>query len=377
MKTNFYFQFFGAIIIAGLVAACSATSSTDKKVQLEKLKAEQTKIGGEIRKLEAAIAKENPAAVTAKMKEVGVMELALRPFDHFVQTQGAVEAIDNILVSARTMGVISEVMVREGALVAKGQTMAQIDNSLTLRSIEELKSQLEMANTIYQRQKNLWDQKIGTEVAFLQSKTNKESLERRLSTLNEQLDMSRIKSPINGSVDEVLVKIGQNAAPGQPAFRVVSSEKLKMKASVSEAYVTSIEKGNKVTVTFPDINKMLEARVTFVGKTINQLSRTFPVEVELPSDKDLRPNMSGVLRVIYNSALAAIVVPVNIVQDVNGQKIVYVAEQDGSNLVARKRVVEVVGVYNNLAEIKSGLKSGDKIITIGFQGLNDGELIKI
>lgn len=377
MKNNIYFHTLGLVVVAALLASCSATSSNDKKSQLEKLKAEQIKLAGEIRKLESEIGKENPATVVARMKEVAARELTPRPFDHFVQTQGSVEAIDNILVSARTMGVISEVMVQEGAVVTKGQTLAQIDNSLTLRGIEELKSQLEMANTVYQRQKNLWDQKIGTEVAFLQAKTNKESLERRLATLNAQLDMSRIKSPINGSVDEVVVKIGENAAPGQPAFRVVSSDKLKMKASVSEAYVRLIAKGNKVTINFPDINKTLEARVTFVGKTINQLSRTFPVEVELPADKDLRPNMSGVLRVIYHSEPAAVVVPVNIVQDINGQKIVYIAEQAGSNLVARKRVVEVAGVYDNLAEIKTGLKPGDKIITVGFQGLNDGELIKI
>ena len=210
----------------------------------------------------------------------------------------------------------------------------------------------------------------------MQAKNTKENLEKRLATLNEQLDMSRIKSPIDGSVDEVAIKIGQNVAPGVPAFRVVSFDKLKMKANVSEAYVTSIKKGNKVKLIFADINKEMDASVTFVGKTINQLSRTFPVEVALPSYADLRPNMSGVLRIIFQNVPDALTVPVNVVQDINGQKIVYTAETVEGKLIARKHVVEVAGIYDNFAQV-SGLKTGDKVITVGYQGLNDGELIKI
>ncbi len=212
---------------------------------------------------------------------------------------------------------------------------------------------------------------------YLQARNSKESLEKRLATLHEQLDMSRIKSPIDGSVDEVSLKIGQNAAPGAPAFRVVSGDKLKMKSNVSESYVTSIDKGNKAKLTFSDINKTVEAQITFVGKTINTLSRTFPVEVALPADEDLRPNMTGVLRVIFHTEPAAIVVPVNVVQEINGQKIVYTAMPEGNQWVAHKNIVEVGGIYDNLAEIKKGLASGDKIITTGYQGLNEGEFIKM
>ncbi len=376
MKNRFYLIALAIITLGVLFSSCSSAPK-DKKTQLAELKAQHAKLSGEIRKLESEIAKENPGAKAPKSKDVAVTELILRPFDYYVQTQGSVEAVDNILVSARTVGMISQVFVKEGDIVSKGQTLAQIDNSMTLRSIEEVKSGMELSKTVYERQKNLWDQKIGTEVQYLQAKSNKESMEKRLATLNEQLDMSRVKSPIDGSVDEVSMKIGQNAAPGLPAFRVVSSNKLKMKASVSESYVTSINKGNKVSLTFSDVNKSIEAQVTFVGKTINQLSRTFPVEVALPANEDLRPNMTGVLRIIFYSESAAIVVPVNIVQEVNNQKIVYVAEAEGDKFFARRKVVEVGGVYGNLAQIKAGLKAGDRIITIGYQGLNDGELIKI
>ena len=138
-----------------------------------------------------------------------------------------------------------------------------------------------------------------------------------------------------------------------------------------------IKKGDKVLVSLSDSDRKFEAKVTFVGRNIDQLTRSFPIEVKVPSAADLRPNMTVVIRVIFHSESAALCVPVNIVQDINGQKIVYVAENEGGKLIARKRTVEVVGVYDNLAQLKSGIKAGDKIITVGYQGLNDGELVKI
>jgi RND family efflux transporter MFP subunit len=239
-----------------------------------------------------------------------------------------------------------------------------------------MQSQLEMANTVYERQKNLWDQKIGTEVQFLQAKTNKESLEKQLASLREQSEMTRIKSPIAGTVDEVRVKVGENIAPGMPAARVVNSNDLKLVANVSEAYVTNVKKGNKVLINVPELKKEIVSEVAFVGRNIDPMSRTFTVEVNLKSLPELRPNMSATVRVVFNSAQDAIVVPVNIIQTLNNEKIVYVAEEKGKQTVARKKVVTVDGVYSNMAQVE-GLKDGDRIITFGYQGLNDGEVIKI
>lgn len=374
MKSKLSF-ILSTFVTALLIVACSSASK-DKSSQLAELKAQQTALASQISSLEKEIGAENPTTITRRAKEVAVVELSPKPFDHYIKTQGFVEAIDNILVSAKTMGIVTQVFVREGDVVSKGQILAQIDNSLTMRGIEEVKSGLDLATTVYNRQKNLWDQKIGTEVQYLQAKNSKESLERRLATLNEQLDMTRIKSPINGSVDAVEVKIGQNAAPGAPAFRVISSDHLKFIANVSEAYLTKVKKGNKVQIEFSDLDKVVNGQITFVGKAINQLSRTFPVEVSLPSNSDFRPNMSGELKLIFHSEESALVVPVNVVQDINGQKVVYTAEMIDGKLVAKKKVVTVIGVYGNRAQVDT-LKKGDKIITVGYQGLNDGELIKI
>ncbi|MFD0998423.1 efflux RND transporter periplasmic adaptor subunit [Ohtaekwangia kribbensis] len=376
MKSTIYTRL-TVIAIAGVLAACSAATPDDKKAQLEQLKKQEKDISKQIQQLESEIAQENPDSTTVvKSKEVTVAELALRKFDHYVKTQGSVDAEDNILVSAKSPGVVTAVYIKEGQQVSKGQVLAQIDNSVIIRSIEAQKSQLELAKTVFERQKNLWDQKIGTEVQYLQAKTNKESLEKQLESLNEQNDMTRIKAPISGTVDDVAIKIGENIAPGMPAVRVVNTSDLKLIANVSEAYVTAIKKGNSAVISIPELKKEITAKVTFVGKTIDPLSRTFPVEIKLPADGDLRPNMTGILKVIFHTEPSTIVVPVNVVQELNKEKIVFVAETNGKQTVARKRVVTVEGVYDNLAQV-NGLKAGEKIITFGYQGLNDGQVIKI
>lgn len=202
-------------------------------------------------------------------------------------------------------------------------------------------------------------------------------MEKQLTSLDEQNDMTRIKSPINGTVDQLQVKPGENIAPGMPAARVVNTSDLKLTLNISEAHVTSVKVGNKTIVSIRELKKNIEARVTFVGKTIDPMSRTFAVEVKLPSYADLRPNMTGVAKIVYFTETSAIVVPVNVVQTVNNEKIVYVAETDGKNTVARRRVVTVVGVFDNLAQIKSGILPGEKVITFGYQGLSDGQAIKM
>ncbi len=374
MKLSYTLRLLPFALVAVFLASCG---DTDKAAQLAELKAKQAELTKSITALENEIAAENPDSITVRMKDINVAELATRKFDYFVQTQGMIESEDNILVSAKAMGVITAVFVKEGQNVTKGQVLAQIDNSITESSIAEVKSSLDLAKIVYQKQKSLWDQQIGTEIQFLQAKNNKESLEARLATLNEQLDMTRIKSPINGTVEAVNIKIGENAAPGAPAFRVINIKDLKVAAKVSESYVTSIDKGNKVQVILPDLDKKIDGTVTFVGRNIDPLSRSFPIEVKLPSQASLRPSMTAILRVVFKSEPNAICVPINLVQDINGKKIVYVAEMDGKQLVARRKEVSVGGVYDNLAEITSGLKVGDKIITVGYQGLNDGEFVKI
>lgn len=378
MKSNFITNFAFAVILGALLGACSAASSEeDKSARLEDLKEQQAAITKEIQKLEGEISKENPDAVSnVRAKDVGVSELTLQKFDHYVQTQGHVESDNNVLVSAESMGVIRNVYVNEGQKVSGGHVLAQIDNSLISRGIESMEAQLELATSVYQRQKNLWDQKIGTEVQYLQAKTSKESLEKQLASLKEQKDMTRIKSPISGTVDAITVKVGENIAPGMPAFRVVNTADLKLQARVSEAYITQIKKGDKVLVNISELKKEVEARVTFVSRTIDLLSRTFNVEVALPSHPDLRQNMTATVKIVFNSNPSALVVPVNVIQEINDEKVVYIVEEKGKQTVAIRKVITVEGIFGNLAQV-NGLNAGDKLITVGYQGLNDGDYVKI
>lgn len=379
MISNIYHRLLAAAVVAALLAGCSAASKEENnKERLEKLKKEQADMAKEIQKLEADIAKENPESeANVKAREVSVTELVPKRFDHYIQTQGHVESENNIIVSARSAGLITNVAVTEGQQVKKGQMIAEIDNTMILRNIESMEAQLALVNSVYERQKNLWDQKIGTEIQFLQAKTNKESLEKQLASLKEQNEMTRIRAPFNGTVDEINIKVGENIAPGMPAARIVNTSDLKLVVRISEAYVTSVKKGNKAIVHIPDISKDIEGTVSFVGRNIDVLSRTFNIEVKLPSDLTyLRPNMTATAKVIFNSDPSALVVPVNIIQDINNEKVIYIAGSAGKYSVARREVVTVEGVYGGFAQVK-GLSAGDKVITVGYQGLNDGDFIKI
>jgi membrane fusion protein, multidrug efflux system len=376
MKSRIYTQL-STVVIVALLTACSAATPDDKKAQLEKLKSQQADITKQIAQLETEIQKENPdSTATVKSKDVAVTEVNPHAFDHYIQTQGKVESENDISVTAQTPGVITHVYVKEGQQVSKGQLLAQTDNAMIVRGIEAQQSQLELATAVYERQKNLWDQKIGTEVQYLQAKTNKESLEKQVASMQQQLEMTRIKSPISGTVDQVIAKIGEAVSPGMPAFRVVNTSDLKIVAGISEAYITNLKKGNKVLISIPEMKKDLESKVTFVGRSIDPMSRTFPIEVKVNGNGDLRPNMTGIIKVVYQTAPDAITVPINVVQEINGQKIVYIAETKGKQTVARRKVVTVDGVFNGVAQVQ-GLSKGDKVITFGYQGLNDGEFVKI
>lgn len=373
MKSITYKHYILGLSLAVLVAACG---SEDKQAELDKLKAEQAALAKKIAALEKEVSASDKDPLQAKSKDVAVLEIKPRKFDHYVQTQGLIEAEDNILVSAKGMGVITQVYAKEGQQVSKGQVLAQIDNSVIVRNIEAMKSQLELARSVYERQKNLWDQKIGTEVQYLQSKTNMESLEKQLAALQEQNEQTKIKSPINGVVDEVSLKVGQNIAPGMPAARVINNSDLKVVASISERYVANVKTGNMISIRIPDLNKELDAKVTFVGRNIDPLSRTFPIEAQLPSSNDLRPNMTAMIRIVYESFPAVLVVPVNTVQSIKGEKVVYTAETTDGKTVVKRNVVTVVGVFDGFAQVE-GLKAGDQVITAGFQGLSEGQFIAV
>jgi RND family efflux transporter MFP subunit len=350
-----------SIMIFATSCGSKETNSLEgKKAKLTELKKKQTELSAEIKALEAELEKGSPLKIE-KSKLVAVSTLTTTNFQHFIDATGRVEAENNQFITAQAGGAITKLFVKEGDFVNKGQTIATIDNSILRNSMQEVMIQLETAKTIYERQKALWDQKIGTEIQLIQAKTSVESLEKRIATLKSQDALNVVVSPISGYVDEVRLKAGEMAAPGIGIVRVVNFNNLKVTANIPDTYAGTISKGNIAQINFPDISKSTKASLSFVSQTVNQVSRTFTVEAKIPAfDKMLKPNLSATLLINDQNKANAIVIPENMIQNTEKGSIVYVAEEEGKNQVARARQVVTGLSYNGQIVINSGLQAGDK-----------------
>ncbi|HTK21216.1 MAG TPA: efflux RND transporter periplasmic adaptor subunit, partial [Mucilaginibacter sp.] len=310
---------------------------------------------------------------SVKRTEVNVVDVKAGDFTNYVQLQGRIDAQDNVVAYPQASGSITALYVKAGDHVSKGQVLAQLDNSVLLQNIAQAQAQANLTQTVYQRQKNLWDQKIGTEVQFLQAKSNFEASEKQVASLKQQSNLYRIVSPITGSVDQMDLKLGQIASPGATGIRIVNADILKIKADVPESYVANINQGDNVKIVVPDANDSLTAKVTFAAKVIDQASRSFGIEIRLPQRKTLRPNMTAVIKIADYSKNNSIVVPLNSVQRSTSGDYVFVA----NNGEAKKKVVKVGAISGAQAEILTGLTNGDKLITQGASEVEDGDKIKI
>ena len=373
-------SFFLATGVVALLAACGGGNSLEtKKAELEKLKAQQAEITAQIASLQEEIATMGDSSATdnTKAKIVAVTAVTKQVFMHAVDVQGRVDGDENITYSAKVPAVVKRVNVKAGDRVSAGQVLVELDADVVKAQIETLKKGLELANTVYEKRKSLWEQKVGSEIEFLQAKNQKESLEKQIASARENLDMYLIKSEYSGTVDLVSIKVGQGVAPGVPAVSVVNPAALKIKADLSESYANVVKQGNPVLINFPDINKSVKASVTYSSKSINALTRTFNVEVALPNDNELHPNMVAELKIVDYENKNATVVPINTIQEIDGVKLVYITAKNEKNENIAKKVVVTVGkTYGTTAEILSGLNEGDQIITTGFQDLTDGQVIK-
>ena len=370
MKTNTYTYL--SIGLALLMASCGG--NPDKKVQLEELKKKQSTLTEEIQKLEAEIKlTDTSAQANTKSIIVGVEVLKKQSFTHYLQIQGKIDSDKNISVSSQVGGLVDNIYVVKGQLVSTGTLLAKTDGSQIMRGIQEVDKSLEFANELFDKQKRLWDQKIGTEVQYLQAKNQKESLERKKATLQEQYAKTSIHAPYAGVIDEVYTKEGQMLSPGMPAFRLVNSSELKLIAQVSESYVSNIKAGQEAIVVFPDLNKTINTKITVVGDVIDPVNRTFQVDLALKQDKNLlKANMISYVKIKDYSNASVLVIPVNIVQRSNNKSYVYVAE-NGKSV---KRFVTLGQHYESTVEVLDGLNEGDKLITEGYQDLVDGQSIK-
>ncbi len=352
-----------------ILAACGQKKAADYKTQLADLKKQQADIAAQIAKIEAG----HPAPDSSKVTDVNVTEIKPGQFTNYVQIQGKIDAQDNVTAYPQMQGTITNIYVRVGQHVSKGQLLVQLDNSVLKQNIAQAQAQVDLASTVYQRQKNLWDQKIGTEIQFLQAKTNLEAGQKQVAALKQQSDMYTIKSPINGTIDQMDLKLGQVGTPGQTGIRIVNADVLKVKADVPESYSGTVNQGDKVKILVPDANDSLVTNITFAAKVIDPTSRSFAVEVKLPERKTLRPNMTVILNIASYVKSNAIVIPVKAIQKSENGDYVFV----NNNGTAKKVVIKAGTTYGGQTEILSGLKAGDMLVTDGASDIEDGDRIQV
>lgn len=362
--------------ILAILAGCSS-KEPDKKTRLEQLKKEHETLTEEIQKLEKEVAPANAVASTA----VNVSTVARGPFAHYIEVQGRIDGNENIAVNPRNQGgMVTRILVTEGATVTKGEVLAELDADVLKQQLSDMKNKLAFVTDLYNRQKTLWDQKIGSEVQYLKAKNDMETVQNGIATLDAQIKMAVITAPINGTVEDIPIKVGQLASPSSPipAFRIVNFSKAKAIADVGEAYSASVKTGDQVKIFLPDLDRELTQTVTFASKYINPTNRTFLVEAELPvSDITYRANMIAVLRIKDYFSPNAIAIPQSYIQNSRDEgQFVFLAVADNGRKVARKCPVTAGNSYNGLTEITSGLKEGDRIITSGYKDLYDGQPIE-
>jgi len=364
------------LIGAAVFSACGGSSSGDKQAELDSLLKEQAKINEQILALKDEIRQETGDMSGVKL--VVTTAPAVQEFRHYVEVQAKVDGDESVSVSPRTQGTVSNINVKLGDQVSKGQVLATLDDIVIRQTLAEVQTQYDFVKNIYEKQKNLWDQKIGSEVQYLTAKNNKESLEKRLAAIQEQLDLTRIKSPVNGTVDNAPLKVGQTVAPGIQAFSVVNLSSMKVKGEVGETYSGKIKKGDDVILYFPDLKKEITSKVGYASKSINILNRTFNVEVPLSREEGaaLSPNMIVVMKISDYYNPKAIVIPVDMLQRSGEGNYVMIAEQRDGKLKAGRKMVQTGRIYNGQAEIVFGIGASDQLITVGYRDLNDGQEIR-
>jgi len=350
---------------------------TEKKTQLTKLRNQQKELNEQIAKLEMEIKQADPSAL-ATAKLVSVTTLAQQDFNHFIELQGKVDAQNISYLSPRGgPGLVKAVYVTKGQFVKKGQMLLKLDDAVMLQTLHGLETQLAYAKNIYERQKNLWEQGIGTEVQYITAKNNVTQVERQIATLKEQWDLSNVRAEVSGVADEVNIHVGETFT-GSPmqGIKIVNTGSLKVVANIPENYITRVRQGMPVEVVIPDFNnRIINSSVSLVSQSIDPNTRGFIVEARI-SGAGLKPNQTALVRIRDYTSKNVIVVPVNTVQTDEKGKYVYVMEKRGDRTVAAKRYVSVGEAFGDQIEIKSGLKTGDQLITEAFQSLYDGQVVE-
>jgi len=339
---------------------------------------EYEKLVADLAKLDKAIAeldtnKKNPLVQTIILKDT--------LFTHYIEIQGNVDTKDNILISPEYSGILTQINVKAGQRVSKGQVLARIDDGGMSSQLAQAETQLALSKTTFEKQKNLWDQKIGSEIQYLQTKTAMESQQKMVAQIKSQLSKTVVTAPFNGTIDEVLTEKGKVVAPGLNLFRIVNLSNMYVTANVPENYIGQLKLGATVDVYLNSLGKNYQGKVRQIGNYINPNNRTFGIEIALPNpDNLLRPNQVAVLRIEDYKNPKAILLPENILQETaDGSKVIYVVDKIDSNNTAKatQKAIEIGYTSGAFVEVKSGLQIGEIVITEGGKALKDGQTVEV
>ena len=359
---------------------------------MTQLIAQKNKLEESIKTLQNEISKSDSGnSSSSNSKLIAVSDVAVQKFEHFIDLRGKIDAENISYISPRGMGgQVKSLFVKEGDVVKKGQLLLKLDDAILKQAytaarqqLEGIKTQLSYAKNIYDRQNNLWQKGIGTEVQLISARTNVEALQNQLKSADEQtkvaaeqLNTTSVYSDVDGVAETVMVKVGELFS-GMGQIKIVNTSKLKVVANVPENYLTNVKKGTPVTVDIKDANKTVNTSISLIGQTIENSQRGFVAEAKIPTDGILKPNQSVIMKILDYTAEKAVVIPVNTIQSDEKNKYVYVMETKNNKTIATRKIVELGSIYGDLVEVKSGLTGGEKLITAGYQNLYEGQSVTI
>ena len=370
---------FPLLVSTSLIVSCGDKQNDQTVDQLiaaknnKELQARKATIQADLAKIDAALATLN---VRKEEALVSVATLKDTVFNHYLDIQGSVNTKENILIQPEMPGTLITLTVKAGQRVSKGQLLARVDDGGSSQQVASLETQYQLAKTTFERQKNLWNQKIGSEIQYLQAQTQMLSLQRSVAQAKAMLSKTEIRAPFSGTIDEVFVEKGQvvSASP-QGLMRIVNLNNMYVSTSVPESYIGKLKVGTQVDVFLTSLNKNYKGKVRQIGNFINPNNRSFGIEVSIPNPENLlRPNQVAKLKVIDYTVKNAIVVPSNIIQeDGKGNQFVFVASNsNGKTATAKKAMVTTGKSSDNVTEILSGLSANDIIVIEGVNTISEG-----
>ncbi len=366
-----------SILIVALISGTITSCTNGPKGDLDQLIAKRDSLQNELIEVEALISEIDTAHVSEPAL-VTIDTIKQGTFEHFIEIQGIVEADKNAMITSEIPAIIKKIHVKEGQKVKKGALLVTLDDELLNNRINELQTQLKLAEYVFEKQSNLRKENIGSQLDYEKAKNNKEYLESALKTVKAQKGKAKITAVYDGIVDEIFPKEGELAGPQMPLIRFISLGNVSIKVDVPESYLSKVKVGDFVSVSFPDLGKSFTSKIANRGNYIEPLNRTFKISIDLPvEDNILLPNLIGVVKIkdlIVENAL--LIERDNILQDATGNDYVFIIEIKEDKVIARKVFIEKGESYGNITYVKSGLKGSDKIVAQGARSIIDGEEVQ-